>query len=483
MWFLADLGYTSSTTMLISPYQPSWSRCTHGNQKASLMVQSELSPPPIKGSQQSGTKKYVEGTQLAGAFPSISSSPRHKDLSIHSWYSSVMAFPDHLVESILDSFCPVRGDVFFDPHCGSGTALVEAQRRGLDSFGIDANPSSVLASQVKTNWSIDLSDVQHFVELMDREADSLEVSKDDPIVSYLHSSGMIERGWISEMAACRSAAIKRWIDRKIHGGPIWRFFMLALVSSIVRDISNVKFGPELYCVSTPDEPPDIALCVSARLDAMVRDLATLCVSTKSARVRLGDSRDGRTLRTAVNWSKSPAFVVTSPPYPTEHDYTRNSRLELVFLEAVTNRKTLRQIKKRMIRSHSKGIYVGDRDGDLVARFEPVQKIRAQVESGIRGHTSGFEGQYPKVVLNYFGGMLRHFQVMSRYLKSGSKLAYVVGDECSYKGILIPTAEILAEMIETYSMGLKLDEVRTWRSRRSKGDRKPLNEHIVLMTMD
>ena len=153
------------------------------------------------------------------------------------------------------------------------------------------------------------------------------------------------------------------------------------------------------------------------------------------------------------------------------------------MEAVTNRDTLRRIKKKMIRSHSKGIYVGDRDAESVAEFKPVQRIKEEVEEGIKGSTSGFEGQYPKVVLNYFGGMLRHFRVMARYLPVGSRLAYVVGDESSYKGVHIPTAEILAEIIETYPMGLKLDEVKVWRSRRSKGNRKPLYEHVVLLRME
>ena len=410
----------------------------------------------------------------------MSASPRFRDRKIHSWYKSVMAFPDHLVDSILESFAPSEGAVFFDPYCGSGTALVEAQRKGLRAFGLDANPSSVLASRVKTNWAIDPLAVKTAVDSLIRDAEVLEERRDDPIVLFLQDSGMIDRGWITYAVAARAAAVKRWIDRTMPSGQINQFFMLALITSIIRDLSNVKFGPELYCVPAPDDPPDVVASIIARLNAMVADLESCGTSKPIGQVRLGDARDGRTMRTTVNWGSAPAFVVTSPPYPTEHDYTRNSRLELVFMEAVAGVESLRRIKKRMIRSHSKGIYVNDRDAELVNGFKPVQELKKQIEDRIPRKSSGFEGQYPKVISNYFGGMLRHFLTLSKYLSVGSRLAYVVGDEASYKGVHIPTARLLAEMIDAYVTQLRIDRVALWRTRRKQRDRQPLNEHIILL---
>ena len=46
-----------------------------------------------------------------------------------------------------------------DPFCGSGTVLIEAQRRGVSSLGIDVNPIALRVARVKcdvrTNASID----------------------------------------------------------------------------------------------------------------------------------------------------------------------------------------------------------------------------------------------------------------------------------------------------------------------------------------
>ena len=42
------------------------------------------------------------------------------------------------------------GQLILDPFCGSGTALVEAQRAGFDAVGIDLNPIACRISRVKT---------------------------------------------------------------------------------------------------------------------------------------------------------------------------------------------------------------------------------------------------------------------------------------------------------------------------------------------
>lgn len=45
----------------------------------------------------------------------------------------------------------LNGGVVFDPFCGSGTTLIEAQSLGYESFGIDLNPIACLISRVATS--------------------------------------------------------------------------------------------------------------------------------------------------------------------------------------------------------------------------------------------------------------------------------------------------------------------------------------------
>ncbi|HFC12924.1 MAG TPA: DNA methyltransferase, partial [Anaerolineae bacterium] len=78
------------------------------------------------------------------------------DATVHAWYRFVLSYPDHLVKDMLAHFAVQRGQIVLDPFVGTGTTLVECKRAGIRSIGVDANPVTAFASQVKTDWDIDL---------------------------------------------------------------------------------------------------------------------------------------------------------------------------------------------------------------------------------------------------------------------------------------------------------------------------------------
>ena len=51
------------------------------------------------------------------------------------------------------------GDTVLDPYCGSGTTLLEAKRRGINSIGFDLNPLALFISRMKTK-SIKITEVK-----------------------------------------------------------------------------------------------------------------------------------------------------------------------------------------------------------------------------------------------------------------------------------------------------------------------------------
>lgn len=54
-----------------------------------------------------------------------------------------------VAERILDEFGQ-NSKILFDPYCGSGTSLVEANLRGINAIGTDINPLARLIAKVKT---------------------------------------------------------------------------------------------------------------------------------------------------------------------------------------------------------------------------------------------------------------------------------------------------------------------------------------------
>ena len=77
-----------------------------------------------------------------------------EDKSVHDWYRFVLSFPAHLVRDYIERFNLDQGDTVLDPFCGTGTTLVECQKRGIMSCGIERNPMAHFASSVKVKWNI-----------------------------------------------------------------------------------------------------------------------------------------------------------------------------------------------------------------------------------------------------------------------------------------------------------------------------------------
>jgi DNA modification methylase len=70
-----------------------------------------------------------------------------------SKFSSLHFHPGRFISQIpaaLIGRLSSKGDTILDPYCGSGTTVVEAQRMGRKSIGIDVNPISVLIAEAKT---------------------------------------------------------------------------------------------------------------------------------------------------------------------------------------------------------------------------------------------------------------------------------------------------------------------------------------------
>jgi hypothetical protein len=400
---------------------------------------------------------------------------------VHEWYRIILGYPDRLVAELLTRFETRPGELVLDPFCGAGTTLVECMKMGIDSIGIDANPSSCFSSRVKTNWRLNpdrLLELAEEIESKIRRYVNRKVAhKSDPTYKYLDESGMLFRKWISRKPLRKTIGLKNCIADLRTTSAYRNALMLALIAEVIHGAANVKFGPELYCGPVKRDAKVFA-GFKSRVGAMAKDLRVVSqLKIGRATVVQGDSRQRRTFATCCK-RNSISSVICSPPYPTEHDYTRNSRLELAFLEEVLDLDTLRSIKKTMIRSHTKGIYVGDDDESLVKDNVLVSRLVSALEPKIRTKSHGFAKLYPKVVREYFGGMKRHFESIKPFLAPGAHCAYVVGDQSSYLQVHIPTATILSSIAE--EAGFQTVEIKHWRNRWSTTTSREVHENILIL---
>ncbi len=413
------------------------------------------------------------------------------DRGIHDWYRFVLSFPPHLVRRYLDDFDAKSGQTVLDPFCGTGTTLVEARKLGFACTGIEANPMAYFACKVKTQWNISLEDFeQHSQEIARQTSAILSAhgfdysdlplfAKPDTTASNLRHlsherAGLLLSGSISPRPLHRALVL---LDLIRASAKPWSCHQeLAFAATLVADASNLKFGPEVGVNRKPREDADVVGCWMGRVRQMAADLRALPDrSHRPVTVFHGDARD------AFPFEKNSVdFVITSPPYPNEKDYTRTTRLESVVLGFINSRQELQAVKKKLLRSNTRNVYVDDQDDRWVQQFASIRQLAGQIEARRLelGKTSGFERLYHRVVRLYFGGMYRHLEAVKHVLRPGALCAYVVGDQESYFRITIRTGQLLAEIAE--HCGYKIERIDLWRTRPATATGCQIREEVVIL---
>jgi hypothetical protein len=409
-------------------------------------------------------------------------------------FSFILAYPRTVVSDILDKLGAPKKGLVLDPFCGTGTTLVECKRKGLSSIGIEANPVCALAAMVKTRWDIDSSEASKKLHEVTRSAKRFynDISSrynhasrffSAPEVRRLkgfasvQNSGVVKRGWIGHRPALMVLALSHRI-RQIEDQSIQELLLVPLLGALVPEFSNVRYGPELYRYKrTPPENVFEVYEQKAKNLLNAIDEHKRLHGNVSARVLFGSSSDASLME---GLKGKVEFVITSPPYPAEHDYSRFTRLELGFGGFLEEETTLRTIKRSMIPSSSKSSYADQKFYDEVKHFPCVRNIRRKILTESKSRKHGFARVYPRLVGDYFGAMFIHFRELSSVLAPGGKCAYVVGDQSSFFGIRIHTARILAKILSSEDLSFRVIGIETLRTRRSttgKGHRK-LPERIL-----
>ncbi len=410
-----------------------------------------------------------------------------RDRAFHDWYRFVLSFPPHLVRNYIERFGLDHKKTILDPFCGTGTTLVEAKFSGMAAVGIEGNPFPHFASTIKTDWSLDADSLLKGARKVGNKA--VAVLKSQGIDDELPFEGarglnlrrlsdeaekLILTDSISPLPLHKSLVLFECLKR-YEGEPFYGHALLALGNALVFRISNLHFGPEVGVKNPKTDVPVISNWLR-EVGKMAEDLRRVAGKPfPEIKVHLSDARSPDILE-----SRSIDAVITSPPYPNEKDYTRTTRLESVILGFINNREELRDLKKGLVRSNTRGIYKDDDDDQWVSGFPEIQRIADEIEKRRveLGKDSGFERLYPKAAKLYFGGMARHLADLRRVLRPGAQLAYVVGDQASYLRVMIRTGQILAGIAQ--KLGYELVGVDLFRTRLATATKDQLREEVVLL---
>jgi len=422
----------------------------------------------------------------------------------HNWYYFVLGYSPQFPDYILDKYSVTERSFVVDPFMGTGTTLAVCKSRGIPSGGIDANDFFVDVANVKLNWTVDLDSLRKFRrELLHKIPERYSVfdfsngngsnaSQESIQLSLFESKGryresvleyvtrhrvkMLDPRYISEKPLAKWYLIKELIDECIPDGDRKKFFDLAIASILVPS-SNVRYGPGFGLIK-PKDDIDVYALFRDKVDRMISDLETTTERQKNtiSRIIKGDSREVAKYFD----SDSVDLMVTSPPYPGDHEYTKHTRLELIAMGYAQNLDEFRVIKKRMLRGSTTNLYNQDNDKEHVKHIQSIEKITQLIEERLKADraTSGFEKLYTKLVWEYFGGMSLVFKDALKALKPRGTFHLLVSDSHAFKMVHIQTAQILAEI--AMDVGYSDVHVELWQDKVSTSHKYDLMENIITL---
>ena len=388
----------------------------------------------------------------------------HRDLQtpIYNWHSFKHSYSKGLVEVLVKEFKLKEGAWVMDPFCGGGTTLLACKELGINSNGFDILPFSVFLSNVKTR-EYDHKKLSAEKYRFDRSKKiSLQIPSlvDIPIAKKAFSVNV--RNELIQ--------IKQGIE-EINDTTTRDFYNLGLLS-ILESVSNTsKSGGFLRIVKRRVKAGRVKKSFISRIESMISDVQKFNKAANRKGVSVSAAHcDARKINTRKKYNA----IITSPPYPNRHDYTRIYSLEMLF-DFVKSNDDLKRIRYETLRSHV----------EARKKYEDDKYVKPAILTKLIGKVKKNGTNNPmvlKMLEGYFEDMYLAIREMSKRLESNGKIALVVSN-VRFAGVNIPVDEILFEAGK--QVGLKPIAIWVARYRGNSSqqmkeyERKPSRESIVM----
>jgi len=392
---------------------------------------------------------------------------------IHKWYDYLEDFPYSLIEEKILEYNLDNTALVVDPFCGSGTTLVTANMFHLNAIGFDSNPLMTFISKVKTFWEIDILTLKVTIKKVGEEfLDRIKYLKANTFKNgFLKNMPKRELNqWLSPRLQQETSLLKDIIN-KIQDKHIKDLFLAAFSKSCF-DASYVSLcpGTTFYPFREKEEFWNL---FTDKIIQMYEDLKTIQEHDSYGKTKLIND----TCLNAQDYldNESVDFIITSPPYPNDLEYTRQTRLELYLLDFVKSMEDIQEIKRKMAKGSTKLIYKESDSEKFISQFKSISKISAKIYEKTKDKNWGFD--YPRMVREYFGDMYLCIDSFFPLMKPDAHFLLVVGDQ-TIKGVFIPVCDIIIELAE--KIGYKNCRKESFRIRRSTGHDIPLPEDIIIL---
>ena len=359
-----------------------------------------------------------------------------KEKAVHRWYLFPHSFTDDLVHALIDEWDLNGHDKILDPFAGAGTTLLAAKERGIPSNGYDLSPLAVLASNTKTA-TFSRQRLETAWQTLERTLihDST-VPMDRVYPELVHKA--LPEGRLDALDAVATG-----IENLNCSSSERDFFRLALLSIIPRFSHAVANGGWLRWLNQGASAENVTNFFKEQVEMMLSDVCdTAPQDDKYWEARVADAR----VMPASDAEYS--AVITSPPYPNRHDYTRIFGVELMF--AFHNWEANRALRYQTFHSHPEA----RPNRPSAEKYKPPEAL----ENSVRDLS---DKRIRRMLDGYFLDIYLCLCEVARVCRKGARAAFVVGNT-QYDGTAILVDEFTAEIGE--QAGLTCKEIRAVRWR-------------------
>jgi SAM-dependent methyltransferase len=354
-----------------------------------------------------------------------------------NWYSFKHRFGSELVSQVLSMYKIAKGSTVFDPFCGGGTTLIKSKMVGYNSVGIDISPFSVFLTNALT-CQYDPMVLENTLAGLSHEIDaSIEI----PDVAILRKS-------FSGETLKYIYSLKNSINTLSNDQS--QFFLLVLLS-ILNDLSKAKKAGGFLRI-TEHQKVSFRTVKKKFIEMSIKyidNLSSIKYTDAFCTAMVGDARNYPTDIKKMEYDA----ILTSPPYPNRHDYSRIYELELL-VGFIKNNQALKKLRYDTLRSHVEA--KKKFNADEYERPLCLEEIIADLEERELNNP-----QIISMLIGYFEDMYLCLKEMSTVLKKGAHVGLVVSN-VRFAGVMIPVDELLGQIGE--QVGLNLETIHVLRYR-------------------
>lgn len=392
----------------------------------------------------------------------------------HCYHSYPAMMIPQVARTLIEKYAPKdKCNLLFDPYMGSGTSLVEASIKKINSIGTDINPLARMIAKAK---------VTHFNEneinaifplydmyIKDYRKDKVVDNNFERISNYTF--------WYSEEILYKLSYISQFIDNITKQNQL--FFQIAL-SEVVREASFTRNGEfkrfKMSENSLKKFNPDVFGLFKSKIIRNLSGLSSYNRIANGTSKRICDFNTVYNIPTEILKPESVDIIVTSPPYGDSRttvaygQFSRWANEWFNFPDA--------KILDSLLMGGKKQIEEHFKCNSLKAELSLIKEI---------------DNKRYLEVISFLNDYSMSIKNVAKTVRHGGRICYVVGNR-TVKGIKIPLDFFTAEIFEQNGFMHDITIVRNIPNKRMPSKTSPSNktgdkidtmsnEFIVIMTKE